>query len=172
MTTPILHVTVGIPGSGKTTHCQELIAENPDLVYVSRDRMRDLHCQKGYAAETERVLKEIIYATLRLHLLEGRSVVYDATNARRSDVTELSDLSLLGGADIEYHVLHCALETAIERRRGIVPEEAIRRIHAGWLLLPALFLTGAARTQISGGTVIRGVHTHDQADAHDQAAVD
>ncbi|MCG9890575.1 MAG: WYL domain-containing protein [Thermosynechococcaceae cyanobacterium MS004] len=82
---PILcHVLIGAPGSGKTTLAQAWIQRDPSMVWVSTDDIRaELYgnaAQQLSWAEVEAAVTHKIQASIQA----GRSVIYDATNAKRA----------------------------------------------------------------------------------------
>jgi predicted kinase len=135
---PLLYVTIGIPGSGKSTFCREFKEVEPNLVHLSRDDLREEYCPGGYTSKKEAHLRGIIAHTISLHLLEGRSVIYDATNTKRAERQWMRELADDAGAKLPIIcvMFPCGLEDAIARRRGIVPEDAVRRIHTQLLEAP------------------------------------
>ncbi|MGB7058285.1 MAG: AAA family ATPase [Geitlerinemataceae cyanobacterium] len=80
---PICHLLVGIPGSGKSTFAQKWVEADPSYAIVSTDRIReelfgDESIQGDWAILEARVFEEI-----DAYLAQGTPVIYDATNAKR-----------------------------------------------------------------------------------------
>lgn len=74
---PCLYVMVGLPGSGKSTYARE---ELKDCVICSSDELR----RTLFGDENDQSHNDVLFNTLHKQiidsLLEGKSVVYDATN--------------------------------------------------------------------------------------------
>ena len=71
---------VGVPGCGKSTYAQKIIAENPNAVWVSSDAIReelwgDANDQQNPSSVFGEMFKRTVAA-----LNAGKDVVYDATN--------------------------------------------------------------------------------------------
>lgn len=80
----ICHCLIGPPGSGKSTLAQQWIARSPDYQWISTDHIRqqlwgDAHIQGNWQAIGSEIVRQIKAA-----IAANRSVIYDATNAKRS----------------------------------------------------------------------------------------
>jgi hypothetical protein len=80
-----LVVTVGLPGSGKSTFARRLARETGATVLESDALRRLLFGIPVYSALESRRLFEAINASARELLEHGRDVIIDATNVRESD---------------------------------------------------------------------------------------
>ncbi|NCJ08068.1 AAA family ATPase [Synechococcales cyanobacterium C] len=80
----VCHVLIGAPGSGKTTLAQAWIKRDPSIVWVSTDAMR----AELYGSEVQQLcwaeVEAAVAHKIQTCLQEGRSVLYDATNAKRA----------------------------------------------------------------------------------------
>lgn len=73
-----LTLVIGLPGSGKTTYVKSQKYQN--TVILSSDEIRrELFKNGGSQSDNDRVFK-VLYARARKALLNGKSVVIDATN--------------------------------------------------------------------------------------------
>lgn len=76
MTAPTLFVVVGPPGSGKSTFCGRL--REHGVIHLSRS---DVRSQFGEYSDRKRIqVMRVLEGYVKGHLLDGRSVVFDANN--------------------------------------------------------------------------------------------
>ncbi|MCM1982257.1 AAA family ATPase [Lyngbya confervoides] len=83
-TTLYCHCLMGVPGSGKSTLAQQWLALDPSLVVIAPDAIRDeLYGDPIIQGDWEAVNAEVrrqFQGAIQAH----RSVIYDATNVKRS----------------------------------------------------------------------------------------
>ncbi|MCO6011524.1 AAA family ATPase [Actinoallomurus purpureus] len=134
-----LHITRGLPGSGKTTWAHQWTAQNTDRrVRVNRDDLRGmLDDSRWIKGVTEgRMLAARDAAVLALLRL-GLDVACDDTNLPNHAVRALAKLARQAGAELEVHdFTDVPLETCIARdaaRDRTVGEAVIRDMHARFL---------------------------------------
>lgn len=134
-----LHITRGLPASGKSTWALAWAAEDRTRrVRVNRDELRRMldggEHLKGVTEQ--RVLAVRDEAVTRL-LRDGHDVVCDDTNLPQRIVRDLARLARRAGAEFEVHdFTHVPLETCVERdaaRAAPVGEERIRELHLRFL---------------------------------------
>lgn len=132
-----LIVTVGLPGSGKTTLATDWVSKKQaDRARVNRDSLRImLHGGRLGTTDQEDTVTAIQHTGVLALLARGIDVVADDTNLRPGAVQTWRELADLAGAEVEVWDL-----------TDVPVEECIRR-DAG--------RTGPARV---GETVIRGMH--------------
>ena len=71
-----VHMLVGIPGSGKSTYCNNvLIKKYPNAVFIASDIVRN----NNPTMKEEEIWPEI-YRLCSVSLLNGQDIIYDATN--------------------------------------------------------------------------------------------
>ena len=129
----IVFVMCGIPGSGKSTWAKK---NHPDLPIVSRDIIR---AKLGFTSdEDEKAVltggqeKQVTteeYFQIAKYARKKQSFIVDDTNVVPKYRKELLSTLKSYGAKIVGVNIDTPLETCIERRRGQIPEDVIRRIY-------------------------------------------
>ena len=130
---PFAVMSVGVPGSGKSTVLSEL-SEKTGIARVSPDQIR----KELTGSETDQTKnKEVWDETYRIvgeHLKNGESVIIDATyteHKRRIEAIEL--LKNLGAKAVVASLFNVDLDTAKKRnqsRERLVPVYAIERLYS------------------------------------------
>jgi hypothetical protein len=92
-TEPTLILTVGLPGSGKSTFARRLAPAIDSVVLESDALRRLLFGQPAYGGLESRRLFEAIRAAARRLLEGGRNVIVDATNLTEADRRPFFDLA-------------------------------------------------------------------------------
>lgn len=136
---PTLHITRGLPASGKTTWARAWAAEDRESrVRVNRDELRQMLDDGTFikGVTEQRVLAVRDEAIVRL-LGSGYDVVCDDTNLPQWNARALARLARKAGAGLEVHdFTHVPLETCLERdaaRAEPIGEERIRGLHLRFL---------------------------------------
>ena len=80
-----LVLTVGLPGSGKSTFCRKLARATGALILESDALRAALFQPATHDKDESRQLFEALYGAARVLLREGASVIVDATNLREPD---------------------------------------------------------------------------------------
>lgn len=113
--TPTLILLLGIQGSGKSTWAKQYCQENPDILYLSSDKLR-AEIGKG---EFDQTINSRIFALMRTKtenaLKNGQSVLIDATHIKKKWREDSIELGRRLGAKIVAHVFKVDRETAIKR---------------------------------------------------------
>lgn len=133
-----LVLTVGLPGSGKSTWAKQWVAEDPARrARVNRDDLRAM--LRGQLVWGDRDLEEQVTAaqraTVRALLATGISVVVDDTNLNPARRNALVSIGQAAGADVLIHRMDTPVEECI-RRDALRPphqrvgEAVIRRLAA------------------------------------------
>ena len=94
---PNLYVMVGLPGSGKSYWANKLYIDNEQLYEPTIILSSDAYRKKLYGDESDQTHNDkvfnALYSDMRKHLLNGKSVIFDATNttlkARRRIFNEI-----------------------------------------------------------------------------------
>lgn len=134
-----LHITRGLPGSGKTYWAGQWTAEDTERrVRVNRDDLRSmLDDGRWIKGVTEGRLLAARDAAVLALLRRGLDVVCDDTNLPNYSVRSLAKLAQQAGADFEVHdFTDTALETCVARdaaRDRTVGEDVIRNLHTRFI---------------------------------------
>lgn len=126
---PTLHITRGLPASGKSTWARQWVAEDPaHRAEVNRDHLR-LMMHGGFVNAETQITAARDGAVLAL-LQRGTSVVVSDTCLPQRHARGLAQLALKAGAEVEIvDLANVPLEVCIERdaaREAKVGEERIR----------------------------------------------
>lgn len=114
---PTLHITRGIPGSGKTTWANEWYAADPEHRALSnRDDLRASLFPNNLGVlgyEREKLVTKVQHEAIKALLNEGLDVAVHDTNLRAKFVQELMRFS----DDVEFHDFPISLAEALVRNR-------------------------------------------------------
>lgn len=111
-----LHLTRGLPGSGKTTFAREWAAHPVgNRVRVNRDDIRAMIHAEHYGRQTEDATTTVAHAAIRAALRNGQDVICDDTNLNAGNVKRLLKIAGQCGAGVEFHDFPISLEDAIVR---------------------------------------------------------
>jgi predicted kinase len=80
----ICHMLIGAPGSGKSTLAAQWIVRSPQYVFVSTDKIREEQFGDVNTRGHWEELEIIVVQQIQTAVSQGKSVIYDATNAKRS----------------------------------------------------------------------------------------
>jgi predicted kinase len=120
---------VGVPGSGKSTHADQ-IAKKENAVIVSSDAMREELFGNVWELGKNAVLFREMLKRCHQYLSEGRSVIYDATNIRSSERKRIIKKFIPYFKECYY--VKTPLEKVLRQnaiRARNVPEDIIRRMY-------------------------------------------
>lgn len=133
----ILIITIGLPGSGKSTWAKAWVGEDPARrARVNRDDLRAmLHGGRVGTAWQERQVTLAQHAAVRALLARGYEVVVDDTNLVASHRQQLAAIARECGAKVVVRRFDVPVETCIARdarrpRQQQVGEAVIRRMAA------------------------------------------
>lgn len=129
---PLALIGIGLPGSGKTTILKPL-AEEIGAVYVNRDDIREELTGNPTDHTKEPVVSDIASQKISEGLRAKKHIVVDATNARRRDRRQLTNLIRQFE---EFKIVGLYVNTDLptssmrnEAREKRVPEPAMARMH-------------------------------------------
>lgn len=140
-----LILLIGLPGSGKSTLSERLIANRSGYRYISTDRIR----AQLFGDEAAQGTWRLIWQELQRQLVQGvqsRCAIYDATNVRRRDRRQVIRLAQsvgfqhISGLWLDVPLANC-LERNSQRDRR-VPEEVIQRMYQQLSAAPPSLLDG------------------------------
>lgn len=131
---PTLHITRGLPGSGKTTFARQWVARSPATrTRVNRDDLRTM--MYGAAIDLTQEQEDLVttasQALVRNLLALGLDVIADDTNLLRQYVEQWRAFAEQCFADFELHVLDTPVEVCAARdaaRERSIGEDAIRSL--------------------------------------------
>lgn len=108
-------LTVGIPGSGKSTWAKEHIKKNPNFVRVSRDDFRRMlkdqdFCEPNIEDLITKISKEVVVKALH----KKQSVILDNTHVKESNIHSVIEW-VNHMADVEFMVFDVPKDKCIER---------------------------------------------------------
>jgi predicted kinase len=154
-----LHITRGLPASGKTTFAREWVdADRAQRARVNRDDLRGMIDEGVFiAGRTEQrviVARDAMIGSLLRH---GYDVICDDTNLRQGVARNLAQIAARAGADFQVEdFTSVPLELCIKRdaaRARPVGEAVIRDMHARYLAGRTLPLPIPAETEPVAPTV-------------------
>ena len=111
-----LHITRGLPGSGKTTFAKAWVDESPTTrTRVNRDDLRDMlfGSRVGLTFEQEQHVTSASHALVRAHLRRGLDVITDDTNLRPRYVREWRKIAAQHDATFEVHEMDPSPEASV-----------------------------------------------------------
>ncbi|GAA2577776.1 AAA family ATPase [Microbacterium binotii] len=129
---PTIHLTRGLPGSGKSTYAKQWVQEDPEhRVRVNRDDIRAMlyaTTDKKLSPEQESHVSAVEKSIARAALQDGLHVIIDATNLNPRFIRAWLNM----GYEVRFIDFPVALDEAIARnaaRENPIPEQAIRTMH-------------------------------------------
>jgi predicted kinase len=114
-----LYITVGLPGSGKSTYAKNFIKDK-DVEYLSSDELR----AKFGSGETDQTCTNQVFAhikrTVDEFLKDGKNVLVDATSVNRKERSDYINTAKKYGAKVVAIVFKMDRQGLIERneKRG------------------------------------------------------
>jgi len=129
-----LYITVGLPGSGKSTYAKEFI-KGKDIEYLSSDELRAVY-GKG---EDDQTVTPIVFGHIKRKvdefLKDGKNVLVDATSVNRKERSDYINTAKKYGAKVVALVFKMDRQGLIDRnkKRGeqggrVVPDWVIDKM--------------------------------------------
>lgn len=139
-----LTLTIGLPGSGKTTWAKKIRQEHPNTVLVSRDALRGEFFGEftNHSQEQESLITSVAEKAVDKALSEGRHVIVHDMNLKKAYRKRWAGFAVKHGADFKYiDLTYVPLEDCLARnlRRydfGVgrfVPEDVIIGYHKRYI---------------------------------------
>ena len=131
-----LYITVGLPGSGKSTYAKEFI-KGKDIEYLSSDELRAVY-GKG---EDDQTVTPIVFGHIKRKvdefLKDGKNVLVDATSVNRKERSDYINTAKKYGAKVVALIFKMDRQGLIDRnkKRGeqggrVVPDFVIDKMLA------------------------------------------
>ena len=134
-----LWITVGAPGSGKSTYAKLLVEQDPDLVRVCPDDCRRAICGDSNNQAVSYPAFCMAKDQIRKAFDEGKSVVFDTTNMYRKARKDFINMARGKSVRVIAAVFECDKATLLARnaKRGAeggrnVSEEIIDKMLANY----------------------------------------
>lgn len=121
-----IHVTLGKPGSGKSTWAKGVASRDDSILRVNKDEIRSMLYTTPYTREKEEVVDAIERAAIFSALGRGYDIIVDATNFNLDRLKTFS--KEYSGHPAYLHWFQADLETCLDRnaKREIkVPDNVI-----------------------------------------------
>ena len=131
-----LYITVGLPGSGKSTYAKEFV-KGKDIEYLSSDELRAVY-GKG---EDDQTVTPIVFGHIKRKvdefLKDGKNVLVDATSVNRKERSDYINTAKKYGAKVVALIFKMDRQGLIDRnkKRGeqggrVVPDWVIDKMLA------------------------------------------
>ena len=131
-----LYITVGLPGSGKSTYAKEFI-KGKDIEYLSSDSLRAVFCK----SEEDQTVTPLVFGHIKRKvdefLKDGKNVMVDATSVNRKERSDYINTAKKYGAKVVAIIFKMDRQGLIDRnkKRGeqgvrVVPDFVIDKMLA------------------------------------------
>lgn len=81
-------LTIGLPGSGKTTWAKHYVEKNDNFIRISRNDIRSMFGKKVFSKQREALVSIIESSAVRGALKKGFNIIIDANNLNPKVVTK------------------------------------------------------------------------------------
>ncbi len=110
-----LFILVGIPASGKSTFCKSVLLRMLDnVLYISTDKIREELGGSEDSQVPNKLVLKILYERIEEGLKQGKNVIVDATNIKKSWRQPLISMGQKYKVPIYAYVLSKSLDECIE----------------------------------------------------------
>ena len=130
---PVVYIMCGIPGSGKTYFCKNVLMDHPwrSRVYISSDDIREEICGDASDQSVNGLVFSIFYQRAREAIIDGSDVILDATHLTKKTRRKCRDQF----KDLDCKFIAVQMNTSIldsiyrnKKRDRVVPEYAMNRM--------------------------------------------
>lgn len=127
-------VFCGIPGSGKTTIASQFARKLPGkVIQVETDKFRFMIPHPTYERDESGLVYDAMFATARIGLMHGYTVILDATFTKEEHRAGALYLAQSMGTPCRVIYVECSLSEALKRNRfrnvnRRIPPEVIKRL--------------------------------------------
>lgn len=126
----VVILTIGLPGVGKSSWASEYVKAHPEFIILSTDKERILQTGTYVCDRNTRFqIYDAVRDKARKHIIEGHSLVIDATNTDLSEWIAYQQLCLVYKAKLGCKVFNVPPEKAMEmqqHRSYIVPIDVVQ----------------------------------------------
>lgn len=130
-----INILVGIPGSGKSSYCRELMKKEPGIwKRINNDSLRESFDFSVYSKENEKIIGDTRNYLIKTFLKKGFNILIDNLNINSRNFTQVCEIAKSVNRNVQVFEKHfyVDLEEAIERdskREGKakVGEEVIKK---------------------------------------------
>jgi Predicted kinase len=126
-------MTLGLPGSGKSTWAKQYQAEHPETVRVNKDELRAMLHNGKHSNGRENFVLQVRDFVVDQALANGHDVIVDDTNFHPKHRQRMEEIAAKHGATVEVKdFTDVPLEICIERdlhRANSVGERVIRQMY-------------------------------------------
>lgn len=129
-----LHLSVGIPGSGKSTYAEKFCLER----LIDRLSSDELRARFGTGEQDQSVSGEVfgfIERQAHKYMSEGRDLFVDATHYNKKSRKRMISIARKYGALVTAHVSRVPFDECLRRNAGrarVVPDFVLQRMYAGF----------------------------------------
>lgn len=147
-----LIILTGLPGSGKSTYAEKLEKELGNALHLSSDAVRkELYGDESIQTDPNKVFR-ILHHRVKSSLIDGKTVIYDATNVTRKSRKTVIGVANSVQAEIECHIVWAPVDTCIERDKN-------RSRTVGWPIIKKFLYSWQTPYFDEGIKVIKIVNT-------------
>lgn len=111
-------LTLGLPGSGKTTWALAQLAEDPSIVRVNRDEIRKMTTNQYWTSDPKRyepLVTVIEDGAVQAAIQGGFDVIVDATNLNPKTIARWHENAARWGATVELKTFETGVEECVRR---------------------------------------------------------
>ena len=129
-----LHISIGIPASGKSTHSIAYAKEH-GIDRYSSDEQRAIFGKDETDQSVSAQVFDFLAGAIHNNLSVGKDIFIDATHYNRKNRARAIAIARKYGANVVAHVSNTPFETCKERNAGrarVVPEFVLERMHKGF----------------------------------------